>query len=229
MTIKKFILQQSTKKTKIPIEKRPFFSYTAFMSAKYPKDLLLLINYLKKLPGVGLRTAERFAFEFLTWPVENLEQLGSLLTEISHKIPTCQECGCLTDQGTCSFCHESRDTSALCILSSARDAYAIEETKAYRGLYHVIEHLLSPLDGRHAEQLRICRITERIIKHSTQEVIIALDSTLEGDTTSLYLKNELDKLPLRISRLSVGLPMGSSLEYIDGNTLARALMGRQTL
>lgn len=212
------------------LAKRSQFSYTAFtMSPKYPKDLLSLIGYLKKMPGVGVRTAERFAFEFLRWQKQDLNTLGSLLTEILDKVPSCQECGCLTQNGFCHFCQETRDTSTLCILSSARDAYALEETRAYRGLYHVIEHLLSPLDGRHANQLRIDRIEERIAKHQIKEVIIAFDSTLEGDTTALYLKNELTKLPLQVSRLGVGLPMGSSLEYIDGGTLTRAFTGRQTL
>ncbi|HAB98387.1 MAG TPA: recombination protein RecR [Parachlamydiales bacterium] len=199
------------------------------MSSKYPKDLLTLIGYLKKLPGVGSRTAERFAFEFLKWGKEDLSALGAQLTEILDKVPCCQECGCLTQNGHCHFCQDTRDASVLCILSSPRDAYAIEETRAYRGLYHVVEHLLSPLDGRHASQLRMDRIESRIAKHQIKEVIIAFDSTLEGDTTALYLKNELAKLSLHVSRLGVGLPIGSSIEYIDGGTLARALAGRQTL
>ena len=199
------------------------------MSSKYPQDLLSLIGFLKKLPGVGSRTAERFAFEFLKWGQVELNSLGELLTEILHKVPSCSECGCLTQNGFCRFCEESRDPSFLCILSSARDAYAIEETRSYRGLYHIVEHLLSPLDGRHAGGLRVDRIEKRIQKHQIQEVILAFDSTLEGDTTALYLKNELGKLPVKISRLGVGVPVGSNLEYIDGGTLSRALAGRQTL
>lgn len=199
------------------------------MSQKYPKDLLTLIGYLKKLPGVGFRTAERFAFEFLKWQEPDLSALGILLTELLNKVPACQECGCLTQSGVCHFCENTRDFSSLCILSSARDAYAIEETRAYRGLYHIVEHLLSPLDGRHANLLRVDRIEERIAKYQIKEIIIAFDSTLEGDTTALYLKNELEKHPVKISRLGVGVPVGSSLEYIDGGTLSRALAGRQTL
>jgi len=199
------------------------------MSQKYPKDLCTLIAYLKKLPGVGTRTAERFAFELLSWPETEAKRLGSLLGEIHEKVPSCASCGCLTQENRCLFCHESRDHSSLCILSSPKDAYAIESTHAYRGLYHVIEHLLSPLDGRHTHQLRIDRIVERIQKHSVQEIILALDSTLEGDTTSLYLTQELKNLPVRLSRLGMGLPMGSSLEYVDGGTLAKALVGRRVI
>lgn len=199
------------------------------MLQKYPKDLVHLISYLKKLPGVGTKTAERFAFELIKWKENDLSSLGHLLQTLLSQIPPCAECGCLTQNHICHFCTSPRDTTSLCILSSPRDAYAIEETRTYRGLYHVIEHLLSPLDGRHSQQLRIDRIESRIKKHNIQEIIIALDSTLEGDTTALYLKNELSKLPIQVSRLGVGLPIGSSLEYIDGGTLARAFTGRQSL
>lgn len=196
---------------------------------KLPEDLVSLISLLKKLPGVGIRTAERFAFEFLTWPKADLDALSELLSSAQGKVPPCPACGCLTDRGICSFCGGVRDTSKLCLIASARDAFAIEATRCYPGLYHVIEHLLSPLDGRHASMLRLDRVEERIAKHSIREVIIAFDSTLEGDTTALFLKKHLVSRPeLKVSRLAFGLPVGSSLEYIDGGTLARALAGRQT-
>jgi recombination protein RecR len=197
---------------------------------KLPEDLLSLISLLKKLPGVGIRTAERFAFEFLSWKKEDLDAISDLLKSAPDKVPPCPECSCLTDRGKCSFCDAfSRDASQLCLIASPRDAFAIEATRCYRGLYHVIEHLLSPLDGRHASMLRLDRIEERIAKLSIREVIIAFDSTLEGDTTALFLKKHLDSRPeLKVSRLAFGLPVGSSLEYIDGGTLTRALAGRQT-
>jgi recombination protein RecR len=196
------------------------------MAHKFPEDLLALVAHLKKLPGVGTRTAERFAFEFLNWEPSTLKTLAETLQNLHEKVPPCPTCGCLADRGICRFCL-NRDTSSLCILASARDAYAVEETGNYRGLYHVIEHLLSPLDGRHANTLRLDRIEKRIEQHAITEVIIAFDSTLEGDTTALYLKNHLARTNLSISRLAFGLPVGSSLEYIDGGTLARALSGRQ--
>lgn len=198
------------------------------MAHKFPEDLLTLVAHLKKLPGVGTRTAERFAFEFLNWDPSMLRAFGETLIDLQEKVPACPECGCLSDRGVCRFC-QNRDTTSLCLLASARDAYAIEETGNYRGLYHVIEHLLSPLDGRHTSTLRLDRIEKRIAQHNIREIIIAFDSTLEGDTTALYLKNHLARPNLSISRLAFGLPVGSSLEYIDGGTLARALSGRQTL
>lgn len=200
------------------------------MNPKYPEHLTALVAHLKKLPGVGTRTAERFAFELIGWKKEDLTALGGLLEDLPSKIIPCQVCGCLTQEGACPFCERaSRDSTSLCILSSPRDVYAIEETRSFSGLYHVIEHLLSPLDGRHAHTLRIDRIEQRIARHSIQEVILAFDSTLEGDTTALFLKQQLSKYPLSISRLAFGIPVGSSLEYIDSGTLSKALSGRQTM
>lgn len=199
------------------------------MTHKFPEELQHLITHLKKLPGVGTRTAERFAFEFVKWPLEELFAFGSLLSTFREKIPPCPTCGCLTDRGSCFFCNSTkRDPTQLCLLASPRDAYAIEETQSYRGLYHVVEHLLSPLDGRHAHELKLERIEERIAKQAVREMIIAFDSTLEGDTTALYLKQHFAPTGLKVSRLAFGLPLGSSLEAIDGATLTRALQGRQS-
>ena len=193
-----------------------------------PQELLSLIAFLKKLPGVGTRTAERFAFELIGWEENQLIELGNLLREIKKKIPPCPTCGCLSDPSEgCRFCAPERDASLLCIIASARDAYAIEETQSYRGQYHVVEHLLSPLDGRHAQSLRIDRIEKRIASNPVREIVIAFDSTLEGDTTAHYLKQQVANHNLSISRLAFGMPVGSSLEYIDGGTLSRALTGRQ--
>lgn len=197
--------------------------------AKLPDDLLALIGHLKKLSGVGTRTAERFAFELLGWPKEDLEAIGTSLKEIKDRIPLCSICGCLTNQSRCLFCEQTeRNSSQLCIVSSPRDVFAIESTRSYKGLYHVIEHLLSPLDGRKAATLRLDKIEARIEKEGITEAIIAFDSTLEGDTTALYLKNVLSRPALNISRLAFGMPVGSNFEQIDGGTLARALSGRQS-
>lgn len=197
---------------------------------KYPEDLQILIAYLKKLPGVGARTAERFAFELLAWPQDELTRFAEQAATIQEKIPPCPVCGCLTQTGICSFCSSpSRDATSLCILASARDVYAIEQTKTFSGLYHIVEHLLSPLDGRHASELNVERIEQRILQNGVREVVIAFDSTLEGDATALYLKERLQPLKIKITRLAFGMPVGSSLDHIDGGTLSRALSGRQIL
>lgn len=196
------------------------------MAQKFPDTLVSLIAHLKKLPGVGARTAERFAFEFITWNQPTLSSFAATIQELKEKVVPCIECGCLTDQNSCRFC-ASRHTDSLCIIASPRDAYALEETHSYHGLYHVIEHLLSPLDGRHTSGLNLEKLEARIAKHNIQEIIIALDSTLEGDATALYLKQALTRGGLSISRLAFGIPIGTSLEHIDGGTLTRALVGRQ--
>jgi recombination protein RecR len=196
--------------------------------AKYPAHLSNLIGFLKRLPGVGSKTAERYAFHLLSWPEDHLHHLAELSRTLKEKVQHCSECRCLMDKESCDFCDlHRRDSHVLCIISQAKDAYALEETRAYRGLYHVIGGLLSPLDGRTPDHLDLSHLTQRVQTLKVQEIIIALDSTLEGDATALYLKEHLSRLGLKVSRLAFGLPMGSPLEYVDGGTLSRALTGRQ--
>jgi recombination protein RecR len=196
--------------------------------ARYPSVLAQLIAYLKKLPGVGSKTAERFAFQLLDWPDVELQTFSTLFAQLKEKIVKCPECHCLTDNDLCPFCHGgTRDKTQLCIIASPRDAYSLDETGAYRGLYHVLGGLLSPLDGKTPEHLNLERLKKRITALQIKEIIIALDSTLEGDTTSLFLKEQIKGWGLPLSRLAFGLPIGSSLDFVDGGTLARALTGRQ--
>jgi recombination protein RecR len=135
----------------------------------------------------------------------------------------------LTDNGLCSFCHsEKREPSQLCIVATPRDAYSLEETGSYRGYYHVLGGLLSPIEGKTPEHLNLDRLKKRITTLQIKEIIIALDSTLEGDTTSLFLKEQIQGWGLPVSRLAFGIPIGSSLDFVDGGTLARAMTGRQS-
>jgi recombination protein RecR len=194
---------------------------------RYPDHLQKLIEVLKRLPGVGNKSAERFAFHLLNWPASHLNELSNTIKEIKEKLKNCDTCGCLIDQSFCKFCDlERRNPSTLCVIASARDAFAIEQTRQYRGLYHVLGGLLSPMDNRGPEQLSLPRLLNRIVGGSIQEVIMAFDSTLEGDATALYIKKELNNHPIKISRLALGLPLGSSLDYVDEGTLARAFSGR---
>jgi len=196
---------------------------------KFPKRLQTLIQYLKKLPGVGAKTAERFAFHLLKWEDNDLEGFSKHLFELKKNIQNCEECGALKEI-LCPFCTDNmRDQNTLCIVSSPRDIFLLEETKTFKGVYHLLPHLLSPIDGKSAEDLNLDHLKKRIQALGTKEVIIALDSTLEGDTTSLYLNKFIDNLGVKTSRLAFGLPVGSPLEYIDEGTLARALIGRQKL
>lgn len=194
---------------------------------RYPDHLLKLIDVLKKLPGVGSRSAERFAFHLLNSKVDQLNEMANTIKEIPEMLKLCENCGCLMGIKECSFCNVQRQAyGVICVIASPKDAYAIDDTGEFKGLYHVLGSLISPMDGIGPEKLKIEKLKKRITEFNIQELVIALDSTLEGDATSLYLKEELKGFPLNISRLAFGLPMGSSLDYVDGGTLARAFMGR---
>jgi recombination protein RecR len=197
---------------------------------KYPPHLIKLIQVMKRFPGVGSKTAERYAFQLLSLPDTHLQEMALLIKDIHAHLKQCECCGCLKETfSDCHFCvDDRRERSVLCVIASPREAFAIDETRQYRGLFHVLGGLLSPMDGRGPNLLAFEKLKNRIIELSINEVIIALDSTLEGDATAHYLKKELGSLPVQISRLALGLPMGSSLEFIDGNTLAQALSGRRS-
>lgn len=194
---------------------------------KYPIHLLKLIDVLKKLPGVGNKSAERFAFEILNWSDDALNQMAQVIGSTKTHLQYCEQCGCLIGIDDCPFCAASRHShQAICVVAQARDVFAIEGTHEFRGMYHVLGSLLSPMTGIGPEKLRFSTLKERILEHHITEVVIALDSTLEGDATALFLKQQLEPLNVRVSRLAFGLPMGSSLDYVDGGTLARALAAR---
>ena len=196
---------------------------------KYPPTLLSLMSILKKLPGVGSKTAERFAFQLFTWQESQLKEFSSHLLSLKEKICACSECGCLSEDNSCPFCHGiERSKKSLCIVSSPKDVFIIEESRSYHGLYHVLSTLFSPIDGKMPEKEEIDKLKKRILDLQVEEIILALDATLEGDATALYLKDELKAYDLKATRLAFGIPIGSSLEYVDGTTLARALLGRQS-
>ena len=195
----------------------------------YPETLVKLISVLRKLPGVGSKTAERFAFHLLDWPQDKLEEMSEIIKSSKQKLKGCPTCGALIDITVCPFCDlHKRESRLLCVVASPKDIFCLEETHEYRGLYQVLGTLLSPLEGKKLDQQVLNTLKQRIKAHNVEEVILALDSTLEGDATALYLKKELDTLSVRTSRLALGLPMGSSLDLIDGGTLARALAGRMS-
>lgn len=194
---------------------------------KYPAHLLKIIDLFKKLPGVGSKSAERFAFEMLNWPEEVLSQMAQVIASIKTHLQYCAQCGCLIGKEECPFCAASRHHHrAICIVAQPRDVFAIEGTHEFRGIYHVLGGLLSPMSGMGPEKLRLAKLRNRIQEHQIAEAVIALDSTLEGDATALFLKQQLEPLKIHVSRLAFGLPLGSSLDYVDGGTLAKALAAR---
>lgn len=196
----------------------------------YPASLQKVMEYLKKLPGVGNKSAERYAFQLLDWDKDQLKEMALCFHTLHEKLSVCSDCGSLSEMGHCRFCSEERKATAImCVVGSPKDIFAIEKTREYKGLYHVLGGLLSPMEGLGPDKLTIPKLIQRIIDNQINELIIAVDSTLEGDATSLFLKRELAPYNLNITRLAFGIPMGSALEYVDGGTLARALMGRDKI
>jgi len=196
---------------------------------QYPSDFIKIINTFRKLPGIGSKTAERFAFALLDWPNQQLTELSELLATLKEKLQRCPECGCLMAEEKCPFCRNpSRDASVLCVTASIKEVFTIEQTHEYKGLYHVLGGLLSPIERQGPEMLALHKLRERIVREEIKEIVIALDSTLEGDATALYIKKELAVCDIKMSRLAFGLPMGSSLDYVDGGTLALALAERRS-
>lgn len=194
---------------------------------KYPKSLLLILEQLKKFPGVGQKSAERFAFAMLNWDERHLKKFGETISHLKDNIKLCNKCGCFTEQGLCSICEDAtRATKLLCIVASPKDVLTIESTATYHGLYHVLGGLISPLHGKGPEIIDLEKIQQKIDAHQIEEVIVALDSTVEGDATLLYLKKHLHLDNCKLSKLAFGLPVGSSLDYIDASTLSQALNGR---
>lgn len=182
---------------------------------------------LRKFPGVGGKTAERFAFALLDWSREERKAFAERLQNLDQEISPCNQCGCLQTARECVFCSaSSRDPRQMCVIAFPKDAFAIESTGEFRGLYHVLGGLLSPLHNRNPENLAIEALKQRIVQLQVEELILGLDATFEGDATALFLQQELSHMPIRISRLAFGLPMGSSFDYVDGGTLARAFSAR---
>lgn len=195
----------------------------------YPKSLLALIEGLKKLPGVGRKTAERFAFKILDWPPKDVAYLAATLHQLTDSIKKCKNCGCLQDSTCCSFCSKEGLEPIICVVAYAKDVYPIEHTRLYHGHYHVLGCLISPLEGKTAAHLDVELLLARINSLGISEVILALDSTLAGDTTSLYLHERLKGRHLTITKLASGVPLGSSLDFIDEGTLSQAFSKRQMI
>lgn len=197
---------------------------------QYPKELQSLITLLRKFPGVGMKTAERFAFHLLKWKNPDLQALSTMLSQLQEVVHHCPRCGCLAEnKTTCFFCNNpGRNKKKICILASPKDVYLIEETKSYNGLYHVIQNLLSPIEGYKIEGLLLEKLQKRITEHKIEEAIVALDSTLEGDATALFFKKKLTEWNIPVTRLAFGIPLGSSLDFIDKGTLSQALLGRKS-
>jgi recombination protein RecR len=193
----------------------------------YPSVLEKLIEYFKMLPSVGQKTAERYAMRMLEIPEEDVENFARQLQLTRRKIKRCPVCGNLAEGELCEVCaDESRDRTTICVVQQPKDVIAMEKMGEYKGLYHVLNGAISPMKGILPEDLNMASLMERI-DENTREVIIATNSTVDGDTTALYLTKILKAYPqITVSRLATGLPMGGNLDYADEITLSRAMSGR---
>ena len=196
----------------------------------YPESLKNLIESFKLLPGIGEKTAERLSFFILDLDEEKVEFFSSSIKEIKEKIHKCPICFNYTENEKCTICaNETRDNSILCIVEDPKNVFLFEKLGSFNGKYHVLDGLISPLEGINPEDIGLEKLVKRIEQEKYKEIIIAVKPSIEGETTSLYIKKILDGMKIKISRLASGLPIGADIEYIDVMTLERALQDRKEI
>jgi recombination protein RecR len=187
-----------------------------------------LIDELGRLPGIGPKSAQRIAFHILQTETFDVTRLAEILMTVKEKVRFCDICGNVTEQELCNICRDPRRSPAtICVVEEAKDVVAIERTREFKGLYHVLGGAISPIDGVGPDDLRIRQLMQRLADGVVTEVIIATDPNLEGEATATYLSRMLMHLDLRVTRLASGLPVGGDLEYADEVTLGRAFEGRR--
>lgn len=196
-------------------------------SSQYLEDL---VTQLAKLPGIGKKTAMRLAFHLLRVEKQEALDLADAVTRVRTEVGTCERCGNVAETQPCYLCSDARrDPTLLCVVEQPGDVVAIERSGAFRGLYHVMRGVLSPLDGVGPEELRVSDLVQRVRSEGIREVILAMNPTAQGEATSHFLAEVLDGLGITVSRIARGVPMGSEIELSDQATLARALEGRRQL
>ena len=197
-----------------------------------PESIQSLINSLERLPGIGPKSASRLAFYLLRASDDVSDDLALALAHLKKNTAFCQECFNITDAGRerCEICESpKRDIGVICVVEEALDVLALERTGGFQGKYHVLQGVLSPIEGVGPDDLKIKQLLARVAGWGVQEIILATNPSMEGDATALYLRQQLEPLGVRVTRLARGLPMGGDLEYADQNTLLRALSGRQEM
>ena len=197
---------------------------------EYTKPLAQLIEFFQKFPGIGPKSAQRMAFHLLKMPLGEVQRFSNILVEAKEKIHYCDICFNMSASNPCEICSDTkRDRSCICVVAETKDLIAIEKTREYKGLYHVLQGTLSPLDGIGVEDIRIKELVTRAADENIKEIILALSPSVEGEATSLYLTKLLKPFNLKISRIAFGIPIGSDIEYADEITLAKAIEGRRLI
>lgn len=200
------------------------------MSARYPVPVQELIDQLGRLPGVGPKSAQRIAFHILKIDVTEARRLAQAVVEVKERVVQCSRCFNLAEGEQCGICTDpSRDGRLVCVVEESRDVVAVENTREFTGVYHVLGGAISPIEGIGPEQLKVAELMRRLGAESIEEVIVCTNPTIEGEATAMYLARQLVPLGVTVSRIASGLPVGGDLEYADELTLGRALSGRQKL
>ena len=194
----------------------------------FSNSLTRLLGELKKLPGVGEKSALRLAFHLLKSP-GNIEALAESLVQVRERVRFCSVCFAITEDDPCWICTGERDATTLCVVEEPQDILAMERSRAFRGRYHVLQGALSPLNGVTPGELRIAELMQRLEGGEVREVLIATNFSVEGEATALYLTKMIKPLSIRVTRLAHGIPIGSDLEYVDAATVQRAVEGRSEL
>ena len=196
----------------------------------YTPALQKLIDELGKLPGVGPKSAQRIAFHLIKLPEQDALSLANAIQEAKQKVRFCETCFNMSDEAICEICSDTqRDSSLVCVVEEPRDIVALERTREYKGLYHVLQGAINPIDGVGPEQLKIRELLERLKGNNLQEVILCTNPNIEGEATAMYLAKLIEPLGIQVSRIASGLPVGGDLEYADELTLGRALEGRRKI
>ncbi|MBS1952707.1 MAG: recombination protein RecR [Cyanobacteria bacterium SZAS-4] len=194
----------------------------------FTPPLAKLIEEFQKFPGVGPKSAQRMAFYVLNMNYDSVQNLAFAITDAKDKVKNCSKCFHLSSNDPCEICtSDKRDRSKICVVAEARDVIALERTREFKGSYHVLTGLISPLEGKGPEHLSIRELLNRVHDDNVEEVILAINPTIEGDATVLYLNHLLKPLGSKITRIAFGLPVGADLEYADDSTLSKALEGRR--
>lgn len=195
---------------------------------QYTKPLAVLIDYFQRFPGIGPKSAQRIAFYLLKMPAHEVEKFANAMITAKETIHYCEECFNMSASNPCEICTDpNRDNTTICVCAETKDLVAIENTNEYKGKYHVLQGLISPIDGIGAEDIRIKELLQRIANNDIKEVILALGPSVEGEATSLYLTKLIKPFNIKISRIAFGIPIGSDIEYADEITLARAIECRR--
>lgn len=200
------------------------------MNHLYSPPIARLIEELEKLPGIGHKTAQRLAFHILNLPAEKSEALANAIKEAKLKTRYCSICSNITETDPCSICGSvKRDHGIICVVEDPKDVVAMERIREFNGVYHVLQGVISPMEGIGPEDIRIKELLQRIRDGNTREVIMATDPDVEGEATAMYISRLLKPIGIRITRIAHGIPVGGDLEYADEVTLAKALEGRREL